>query len=144
MPFPINLTVQERRRTFKAGPDSVSFIQNALAATEDQPDILPASFSIPEFKNDANFFAALTDIGMIAASVASQIDDTRLAVGNEAMRETAPSLQLRENGCQNHARSQTGGRSVGGTLQEGGDTQKTGRTRANSRFRDRMRAGKDI
>jgi len=87
MPFLINLTVKERRATFKAGPDSVSFIQNALSAAQDHPGILPVNFNTAEFKNDVDLFAALTDIGTVAASVASEIDDTRLAVGGEAMQE---------------------------------------------------------
>nr|VFK69081.1 MAG: hypothetical protein BECKUNK1418G_GA0071005_13102 [Candidatus Kentron sp. UNK]VFK73811.1 MAG: hypothetical protein BECKUNK1418H_GA0071006_13003 [Candidatus Kentron sp. UNK] len=33
------------------------------------------------------FFTVLTELGTIAASVASQIDDTRLAVGGKAMQE---------------------------------------------------------
>nr|VFJ45994.1 MAG: hypothetical protein BECKFM1743A_GA0114220_100313 [Candidatus Kentron sp. FM]VFJ52206.1 MAG: hypothetical protein BECKFM1743C_GA0114222_1010615 [Candidatus Kentron sp. FM]VFK09143.1 MAG: hypothetical protein BECKFM1743B_GA0114221_1009615 [Candidatus Kentron sp. FM] len=32
LPFLVNLTPQERKSTFKAGPDSVSFVQNALTA----------------------------------------------------------------------------------------------------------------
>nr|VFK21492.1 MAG: hypothetical protein BECKLPF1236A_GA0070988_1030511 [Candidatus Kentron sp. LPFa]VFK34973.1 MAG: hypothetical protein BECKLPF1236C_GA0070990_1031711 [Candidatus Kentron sp. LPFa] len=32
MPFLINLTPKERKSMFKAGPDSVSFVQNALNA----------------------------------------------------------------------------------------------------------------
>nr|VFJ66475.1 MAG: hypothetical protein BECKDK2373B_GA0170837_11706 [Candidatus Kentron sp. DK] len=52
LPFLVNLTPQERKNTFKAGPDSVSFVQNALTAAQDHPDILPASFSANEFKND--------------------------------------------------------------------------------------------
>nr|VFJ44010.1 MAG: hypothetical protein BECKDK2373C_GA0170839_100729 [Candidatus Kentron sp. DK]VFJ53468.1 MAG: hypothetical protein BECKDK2373B_GA0170837_104228 [Candidatus Kentron sp. DK] len=46
MPFLINLTVQERKGIFKAGPDSISFIRNALTAAEDHPDILPRSFDV--------------------------------------------------------------------------------------------------
>nr|VFK16488.1 MAG: hypothetical protein BECKLPF1236A_GA0070988_101485 [Candidatus Kentron sp. LPFa]VFK25397.1 MAG: hypothetical protein BECKLPF1236C_GA0070990_100218 [Candidatus Kentron sp. LPFa] len=65
----------------------MSFIQNALNAAQDHPNILPASFSIPEFKRDVELFTALTEIDTIVASVASQIDDTRLAVGGEAMQE---------------------------------------------------------
>ena len=87
LPFLVNLTPQERKNIFKAGPDSVSFVQNALTAAQDYPDILPASFSAKEFKNDVDLFTTLTELGTIAASVASQIDDTRLAVGGEAMQE---------------------------------------------------------
>nr|VFK63667.1 MAG: hypothetical protein BECKUNK1418G_GA0071005_103527 [Candidatus Kentron sp. UNK]VFK70889.1 MAG: hypothetical protein BECKUNK1418H_GA0071006_104127 [Candidatus Kentron sp. UNK] len=85
MPFLVELTVKERRSTFKAGPDSVSFIQNALNAAQDHPDILPAGFGMEAFKNDVDLFTVLTDIGTIVASVASEVDDTRLAVGGEAM-----------------------------------------------------------
>ena len=52
IPFLINLTPKERKSMFKAGPDSVSFVQNALNAAQDHPDILPATFKTGEFKND--------------------------------------------------------------------------------------------
>nr|VFJ88922.1 MAG: hypothetical protein BECKH772A_GA0070896_100129 [Candidatus Kentron sp. H]VFJ89795.1 MAG: hypothetical protein BECKH772B_GA0070898_1000649 [Candidatus Kentron sp. H]VFJ97154.1 MAG: hypothetical protein BECKH772C_GA0070978_100119 [Candidatus Kentron sp. H] len=89
LPFLVNLTPKERKSLFKAGPDSVSFVRNALDAAQDHPAILPGSFSTPEFKNDVDLFTILTDIGTIAASVASEIDDTRIAVGGEAMQEAA-------------------------------------------------------
>jgi hypothetical protein len=89
LPFLVNLTVGERKSTFKAGPDSLSFVQNALTAAQSNPTILPASFSTAEFKNDVDLFAVLTEFGTLAASVASQIDDTRLAVGGEAMQQAS-------------------------------------------------------
>nr|VFJ93493.1 MAG: hypothetical protein BECKLFY1418A_GA0070994_103213 [Candidatus Kentron sp. LFY] len=87
LPFLVNLTPKERRSLFKTGVDSVSFIENALNAAQDHPDILPATFKTAELKSDVDLFGVMTDIGTIAASVASQIDDTRLAVGSEAMEE---------------------------------------------------------
>lgn len=87
LPFLITLTVAERRSTFKAGPDSVFFLQAALTAALDNPDILPGSFGTAEFKNDVDLFAQLTELGIMIASLASQIDDTRLAVGGEAMQQ---------------------------------------------------------
>nr|VFJ91365.1 MAG: hypothetical protein BECKLFY1418A_GA0070994_101532 [Candidatus Kentron sp. LFY] len=64
--------------------DSVSFVQNALTAAlhpqDHRPPSPPAS-STKEFKNDVDPFTALTGLGIIAASVASRVDDTRLAVG---------------------------------------------------------------
>jgi hypothetical protein len=89
LPFLVNLTVDERKSTFKAGPDSLSFVQNALTAAQANPTILPASFSNAEFKNDVDLFVLLTELGTLAASIASQIDDTRLAVGGEAMQEAS-------------------------------------------------------
>nr|VFJ53892.1 MAG: hypothetical protein BECKFW1821B_GA0114236_101623 [Candidatus Kentron sp. FW] len=87
LPFLVNLTPKERRSLFKTGVDSVSFIENALNAAQDHPDILPATFKTEELKSDVALFSVLTDIGTIAASVASEIDDTRLAVGSEAMEK---------------------------------------------------------
>ena len=87
LPFLVNLTPNERKSTFKAGPDSVSFITNALTAALANPTILPVSFSTQAFQNDVELFTVLTELGTLAASVASQIDDTRVAVGAEAMQQ---------------------------------------------------------
>ncbi|WP_089727491.1 hypothetical protein [Candidatus Thiosymbion oneisti] len=87
LPFLVNLTPDERRIIFKTGADSVSFVQNALSAAQTYPDILPAGFSTKGFKQDVDLFTILTELGTLAESVASEIDDTRLAVGGEAMRE---------------------------------------------------------
>jgi len=89
LPFLVNLTSAERKASFKAGPDSSSFVQNALTAAQDNPNILPANFSTPEFKNDVDLLAVLTEFNTMAASVASQIDDTRMAVGSEAMQQAS-------------------------------------------------------
>lgn len=85
--FLVNLTLAERKATFKTGPDSLSFVQNALNAAQTNPTILPASFSTTEFNNDVELYTLLTELGTLAASVASQIDDTRVAVGGEAMQQ---------------------------------------------------------
>lgn len=86
LPFLVTLTAEERRRLFKAGPDSLSFVENAQVAAKNNPEILPASFDNAGFKKDVELFAALTELNSLAASVASQIDDTRMAVGSEAMQ----------------------------------------------------------
>ncbi len=87
LPFLVSLTVDERKSTFKAGPNSFSFVQNALSAAQGYPDIFPNSFSTPAFKKDVDLFGALTELGTLAESLSSQIDDTRLAVGGEAMQQ---------------------------------------------------------
>lgn len=87
LPFLINLTSAERKSTFKAGPDSLSFLENALTAAQSNPTVLPGSFSTPSFKNDVDLFATLTELNTLAAQVASQLDDTRIAVGGESMQQ---------------------------------------------------------
>ena len=87
LPFLINLTTEERKKTFKIGPNSLSFVQNSLTAAKNNPAILPASFGVEEFESDVNLFAVLTEVNTAVEQLASQIDDTRVAVGGEAMNE---------------------------------------------------------
>jgi hypothetical protein len=86
LPFLVSLTVEERRATFKAGSDSLSFLTNAAAAATAHPTIFPPSFDREGFLKDVELFAVLTEIGSQADSTSSRIDDTRLAVGGEAMQ----------------------------------------------------------
>lgn len=87
LPFLVNLTVDERRQTFKAGPDSLSFVTNTLSAAQNHPTALPPSFDTPAFQRDVDLFAVMTEFATLADSIRSRIDDTRLAVGGEAMQE---------------------------------------------------------
>ena len=87
LPFLVTLTADERKSTFKTGPNSLSFVQNSLQATKNNPTVLPGSFDAAGFETDVNLFATLTDVGTQVAQLASEIDDTRLAVGGEAMNE---------------------------------------------------------
>jgi hypothetical protein len=89
LPFLVSLTVAERRGTSKLGPDSLSFVQNTLTAVQAKPNIFPASFDVAAFQRDFDLFAVMTELTTLAASVASQLDDTRLAVGGEAMQEAS-------------------------------------------------------
>jgi hypothetical protein len=88
LPFLVNLTADERKSILKTGPDSLSFVNNALTAAQNNPTIFPASFSTPAFLNDVDLFSALTELSTLAESVTSRIDDTRLAVGGEAMQQS--------------------------------------------------------
>jgi uncharacterized phage infection (PIP) family protein YhgE len=87
LPFLVNLTANERKGLLKAGPDSLSFLQNASSAAQNNATIFPASFNTPDFQKDVDLFATLTELYVLASSVASRIDDTRLAVGSEAMQQ---------------------------------------------------------
>jgi hypothetical protein len=85
--FLVNLTPDERRAIVKAGPDSVSFINNAFTAAQNNPTVFPASFNMRGFQNDVELFTLLTELCTLGSSVISQMDDTRLAVGGETMQE---------------------------------------------------------
>jgi len=94
LPFLVSMTVEERKATFKAGPGSLSFVQNALAAAQNFPQILPPSFDKDGFKRDVDLFGVLTELDTESESLNSQIDDTRLAVGGEAMKAAAQVYKL--------------------------------------------------
>ncbi|MDT5060478.1 MAG: hypothetical protein QOH63_937 [Acidobacteriota bacterium] len=87
LPFLINLTANERKALLKTGPGSLSFVQNASSAAQNNATIFPASFNTADFQKDVDLLATLTELGTLASSVASRIDDTRLAVGSEAMQQ---------------------------------------------------------
>lgn len=86
LPFLVSLTGAERKATFKAGPDSLSFLSNAATAVEGNPTIFPPSFDRDGFLKDVALFAVLSELSTQAESVFSRIDDTRVAVGGEAMQ----------------------------------------------------------
>jgi hypothetical protein len=74
----------ERKGLLKTGPDSTSFVQNAPVAAQNNAIIFPASFNTPDLLKDLDLLATLTELSTLASSVASRIDDTRIAVGSEA------------------------------------------------------------
>jgi len=87
LPFLVNLTAEERKAIFKTGPDRFSFVQNALTAAQSHKELFPPTFSIQGFQRDVELFAVLTELQSLAESITSQVDDTRLAVGGESMRQ---------------------------------------------------------
>jgi hypothetical protein len=89
LPFLITLTVNDRKGIAKLGADSLSFVQNTITAVQARPSIFPASFDVAAFQRDFDLFAVMTELTTLAQSVTSQLDDTRLAVGGEAMQEAS-------------------------------------------------------
>ena len=87
LPFLISLTPDERKSLPKSGPGSLSFVENAQAAADNNPTILPGSFDATGFGSHVDLFAVLTDVNTSIAQLASEVDDTRMAVGSEAMNE---------------------------------------------------------
>jgi hypothetical protein len=87
LPFLITLTDAERKSLPKAGANSLSFVEHAQTAAQNNPAILPAAFNAVNFASHVALFATLTDLNTSIAQLASEVDDTRLAVGSEAMGE---------------------------------------------------------
>lgn len=87
LPFLISLTDAERKSLPKAGANSLSFVEHAQMAADNNPTILPGSFNAANFDSHVDLFAVLTDVNTSIAQLASSVDDTRMAVGSEAMNE---------------------------------------------------------
>jgi hypothetical protein len=85
LPFLITLTEAERKQLRKTGASRLSFVQDAAQVAQDNPDILPKTFDVDGFESAVALFTAMTEINTLLAQLASQIDDTHLAVGVEAL-----------------------------------------------------------
>ena len=87
LPFLISLTADDRKSIVKTGSNSLTFVSKASTTAQANPTIFPASFKTDAFQRDVDLFSALTELGSLADQVAAQIDDTRMAVGGEAMQQ---------------------------------------------------------
>jgi hypothetical protein len=87
LPFVVNFTAEERKSGVKTGSEGLSFVKNALNAALSNPTILPASFDTAAFQRDVELLEKLIPLAIEAASVASQVDDTRMATGRDAMTQ---------------------------------------------------------
>jgi hypothetical protein len=87
LPFLVVLTPDEKNSLFKLGSKSVDFVDGALNASKNFPDIFPKNFNPDEFEKDALLFKTLSDITQPLASLSQKLDDTFTAVGSEALGE---------------------------------------------------------
>lgn len=85
--FLVNLTPRERKKLFKMGPKSVSFVEFALDVAKNHPSIVPSSFSVAEFEKDVKLTKSLQDINMLSKPLSEGISDTYLLAGSEAMKQ---------------------------------------------------------
>ncbi len=87
LPFLISLTNEERKKLLKMGPKSIDFVQVGFRAANNNTNVLPASFSIPEFAKDVNGYVPLSEILLLTNSLAEKLNDTSMALGSEAMKQ---------------------------------------------------------
>ena len=99
LPFLVSLTNDERKSIVKTGSVSLNFVTKALTAAQQNPAIFPGSFETPKFERDCDLFATLTELNTLANQIAEQIDDTRMAVGGEAMRQAMQTYEYVKTGA---------------------------------------------
>lgn len=88
MPFLVHLTTEERRKLFKMGNKSLSFVNNSLLAAQSNPDILPASFNLNEFSSNYQLVSTLTEVHLRLQQLTEKVDDTLMSVGSKTMTDS--------------------------------------------------------
>jgi len=93
LPFLVSLTNDERKSLFKTGANRLSLVVDAAAIAQNFPNIFPAAFDTAAFLRDVALFQTLTELKLQIDSLASQVDDTCVALGSEAAKEA---LQVKD------------------------------------------------
>jgi len=86
MPFLINLTGQERKRSRTMGAKSVEYVNLSLQSSKTFGSLIPPSIDISEFTKDVTLVNQLLSVRMEVEALLEGIDDTMLAAGSDAMR----------------------------------------------------------
>jgi len=88
LPFLIGLTIEQRKKIFKMGDKSVSFCDEAHAAANNHPTVLPGNFDLNEYNKDDDLYAPLFEVYDYLRPLFESINDTLMVLGNERMRQS--------------------------------------------------------
>lgn len=86
-PYLIALTEKERRDLFKMGDKTVATVQKVKSYLDTNSEFAPSYMQTAEFIKDEQVVTALTPLQNIALQLFTDIDDTRLLAGSEALSE---------------------------------------------------------
>lgn len=86
-PYLLGLSDKERQDLFKMGDKTVATVQKVKSYVGTNPEFVPSYMQVAEFNQDEAVATALTPLQNIAFQLASDIDDTRLLAGSEALAE---------------------------------------------------------
>jgi hypothetical protein len=84
LPFLIDLTSEERAAMPRFGDKSRGFISKALDIAENNPEILPRTFNLDEFRTDVEVTENLYAIRSGIETLLGRVNDTWFAAGSEA------------------------------------------------------------
>jgi hypothetical protein len=85
LPFLIDLSPLEKRRLFKMGDGSRSFVEKALIAAQANPQVLPPAFDVAEYARDWALWGQLGPIATQLTQLGELVDDTLVALGADLM-----------------------------------------------------------
>lgn len=84
-PYLQGLTAEERKSLFKMGDKTVATVQKVKSYLQTNPEFAPAYMDQEEFLKDESVVTALTPIANFAEQLVSDIDDTIMLAGSEAI-----------------------------------------------------------
>ena len=84
-PYLQGLTADERKSLFKMGDKTVATVQKVKDYVETNPEFAPAYINKEEFLKDEALVTTLNPLGNLATQLASDISDTIILAGSEAL-----------------------------------------------------------
>ena len=84
-PYLQALTADEKQSIFKMGDKTVATVQKVRSYTVTNPEFIPAYMNTEEFQTDAAIVTNLDPLGNLATQLASDIKDTVMLAGSEAI-----------------------------------------------------------
>lgn len=88
LPFLVNLDPKTRQRLRKKGTKMSGYVDNVFQAVNTNASVIPATFDTAEYAKDKVLFDDLSFVKDLFSALLEAVDDTRLAVGNELMKES--------------------------------------------------------
>lgn len=85
--FRVTLSNEERKSLFKTGASRLSLVVDAAAIVQNFANIFPSTFDTAALLRDVALFQKLNEIKLQIDSLASQVDDTCVALGSEAAQQ---------------------------------------------------------
>lgn len=86
-PYLQGLTEKERHDLFKMGDKTLATVQKVKAYLDTNPEFVPSYMQVAEFRKDEAVVTVLMPLLNLALQLASDIDDTRMLAGSEALQE---------------------------------------------------------
>lgn len=88
LPFLIDLTAEDRRTLPKLGDKSRAFVDQGLVLVGQNPEILPRSFDIDEYRRDVALVKQLEPLVLALRQLLGKLEDTFIAVGSDAYSQS--------------------------------------------------------
>jgi len=84
LPFLVGLTVEERQSLPKINIANKSFVEDSLAAMNNNATLLPAYLNVVEVQKDFTLYRQLDELVLLANQLTERLRDTQILAGSEA------------------------------------------------------------